>query len=383
MNPKAYSPKELFISCSQHLEPLLAEELAELGFTNLSERYRGVVVPDNSLEAIYRINYCSRLASRVLLPLIRFPCRDRESLYKGASQVDWLRYIKNGKTFAIDANVTHRDLTNSLFAAQVVKDAICDQFRDRLGIRPDVDVKNPDVQLNLFITPDTAGISFDTSGSPLFKRCYRQDALEAPLRESLAAALLRLAQYKGDEILYDPCCGSGTLLIEAALIASRTAPGYIRQKWGFHGLPHYDPDLWLKVKIDVDRARRPLPKGKINGTDISKNAVQVCKVNLRAAGFHQSIEVSQYDFRDFTPDFPINFLITNPPHGNRLDDAESLKPVYRALGDFMKQKMAKPGRGFVFTGDLELAKEVGLAPAKRHVIDNSGVDSRLLEFDVY
>ena len=375
--------KELFVTCSQDLEPLLVQELQEMGFPLAEKRFRGVVVPDSSLESIYKINYCSRLASRVLFPLTRFPCRHRADLYNGASNIDWTQLIKKGQTFAIDANVNHRDLTNSLFAAQVVKDAICDQFRDRFGIRPSVDVKNPDVQLNLFIAQETANISFDTSGSPLFKRGYRQETLEAPLRESLAAAILRLANYKGTEVLYDPCCGSGTILIEAALIATHTPPGYIRQRWGFMSLPHFDQALWLKVKVAEDSKRIALPKGKLFGTDLNKNAIHVTKVNLRASGFTTSVEASQYDFRDYVPPVACNLMVTNPPHGNRLDEAPFLKPLYRALGDFMKQKMAKPARAFVFVGDLELSKEVGLAPTKRHVLDNAGIDSRLLEFDIF
>lgn len=375
--------KELFVTCSQDLEPLLVQELNELGFSDVRQGFRGVIVGDSSLDSIYKINYCSRLASRVLLPLTRFTCRDRHALYHGAGQIDWLRYIKVGQTFAIDANVNHPDLNNSLFAAQVVKDAICDQFRDRTNTRPDVDVKNPDVQLNLFIAQNMASLSFDTSGSPLFKRGYRQETLEAPIRESLAAALLRLAKYKGTETLYDPCCGSGTLLIEAALIATQTPPGYIRQKWGFMGLPHYDLNQWLKIKIAADSKRCDMPKGKLFGTDINKNAVHVTKVNLRAAGFASAVEVAPCDFREYTPSVPIDILITNPPHGKRLDDVQYLTPLYRALGEFIKQKMGKTSRAFIFSGNAELSKEVGLTPTKRHVIDNAGVDSRLLEFEVY
>lgn len=374
---------EIFVTCSQGLEPLLIEELTELGFQGVTPRFRGVYVPDDSLEAICRINYCSRLASRVLLPIHHFRCHDKHGLYRGISDINWLKYIPKGKTFAIDANVEHRELRNSLFAAQVAKDAICDQFRTKTNSRPVVNTKDPDVQLNLFIYRDFGIINFDTSGDPLHKRGYRQESVEAPVRESIAAALLRLARYRGDEIFYDPCCGAGTVLLEAALIASKTPPGFLRQQWGFHFLPEFSQETWLKVKNDADQHRIPLEKGRFFGTDINKNAVHVTKVNLRAAGFHREIEIQQHDFRDYTPPIPPTFMMTNPPHGKRLDDTEQLRPLYRALGDFMKHKMAKPSRGFVFTGNLELAKEVGLAPKQRHVVDNAGIESRLLEFDVY
>lgn len=373
---------ELYVTCSQGLEPLLVQEITEMGFDKVTPGFRGVYVGNSSLESIYRINYNSRLASRVLLPLARFRCFNRDNLYKGAAEIDWLAHIPKGATFAIDANVEHRELRNSLFASQVVKDAICDQFRKHTGNRPSIDPRDPGVQLNLFIHRDMATICFDTSRVPLHKRGYRQDTVEAPLRESLAAAMLRLSGYQGNEIFCDPCCGSGTILIEAALLASRTAPGFLRQKWGFMQLPGFSQQEWLKVKAESDQNRITLPKGHFFGADINKNAIHTCKVNLRAAGFHQVIDVVQSDFREYTPPVPPDFLMTNPPHGNRLGEVEHLRSTYRALGDFMKRKMAKPGRGFIFTGSLDLAKEVGLAANRRHVLDNAGIDSRLLEFDI-
>lgn len=375
---------ELFVVCSQGMETLLAEELSELGFPNSSLGYRGVYVPDTSMEAIYRINYCSRIAGRVLLPLKRFRCKDRRDLYDGIASINWRPYISLGKTFAIDSNVSnHRELRNSHFVALVAKDAICDQFREKAGQRPNVDRENPDVQLNVFIQNDQATVSFDTSGTPLHRRGYRQADVEAPIRQSLAAALLRLADFKGDEIVCDPCCGSGTLLIEAALIATRTPPGYLRQKWGFTLFPEFSQVAWLKVKNEADAQKVPLQPNRFFGMDINKNAVHACKVNFRAAGFHQGINVIQGDFRSWSPQIKPNFLITNPPHGNRLDEEEFLRPIYRSLGEFMKEQMTKPARGFIFTGNMELAKEVGLSAKRRYEIDNAGIDSRLLEFDLY
>lgn len=374
---------DLFVSCSSGVEPLLVQELAELGFNNSTVGFRGVYVAWSSFEDIYRINYCSRLAGRVLMPLARFRCRDRHALCRGVDAINWIDYIPKGKTFAIDANVSHREFNNSHYAGLLVKDVICDQFREKTGSRPNVDVKTPDVQINLFMHNDLAIISYDTSRTPLYKRGYRQESVEAPIQESLAAALLRLAAYQGNEIVYDPCCGSGTLLIEAALMATHTPPGFLRTDWGFMLHPQFSNIEWLKVKNKADAQRTPLPKGLLFGTDVNKNAVHVSKVNIRAAGFHPSIEVVQADFRDYTPPTPPNMIITNPPHGRRLDDEEFLRPLYRSLGDFMKQKAAKPARGFIFTGSLELSKEIGLAAKRRHVLDNAGIESRLMEFDLY
>ena len=374
---------DLFVTCGQGLEPLLAQELGAMGYPQAVTGFRGVSIQNVELEAIYRINYLSRLAGRVFLPLARFRCRDSKSLYADACKIDWQAYIPQGKTIAIDANVNHPQLHNSLFAAQVIKDAICDQLRQRGGWRPNVDVQNPDVQINLFIYREWAVISFDTSGQSLHRRGYRQESVQAPMQETLAAALLKMANFQGSETVYDPCCGSGTLLIEAALVATHTPPGFLRNTWGFFHLPQHSQEMWLKVKAEADSHRIPLPKGRFFGTDINKQAVHASKVNLRAAGFTQSVEIIPCDFREFEPTIKPNFVIVNPPHGRRLDDEDHLRPLYRALADWLKRKTAKPARGFVFTTSPELAKEVGLATTRRHVLESSGVEARLLEFDLY
>ncbi|WP_195155545.1 THUMP domain-containing class I SAM-dependent RNA methyltransferase [Candidatus Protochlamydia phocaeensis] len=373
----------LFVSCATALEPLLMDELKELGFNHLHVGYRGVFVEEWDWSAIYKINYASRLASRVLLPIARFKCFDRRSLYRHIFEINWPAYLKDGQTFAIDANVHHRELRNSLFAAQVAKDAICDVMRQKVGRRPSVDLQNPDIQLNLYIQQQLAILSFDTSGTPLHKRGYRQETVEAPVQETLAAAMLRLADYQPDQVFLDPCCGSGTLLIEAALMATQTPPGYLRQQWGFMNHPDYRSDEWLKVRNKIDEKRTALLPNHLFGIDISKNAVRAAKINLKAAGFSQDVDIAQADFRDYTPSIPPTFILTNPPHGRRLEDENQLRPFYRSLGDFLKQKTAKPAKGFIFTGNLELAKEVGLAAKRRYVLNNGGIDSRLLEYDLY
>lgn len=373
----------LFVTCAPELESLLMEELHALGVTSAYSGYRGVYVETWDWSTIYRINYASRLASRVLLPLSRFRCFDKNTLYRHAMEIDWSRYLKEGWTFAIDANVNHRQLRNSLFAAQVVKDAICDQMRQRTGRRPSVQLQSPDVQINLFIQQQMGVISFDTSGEPLHKRGYRQETTEAPVQETLAAAMLCLARYTKDQIFLDPCCGSGTLLIEAALMATNTPPGYLRHVWGFMHHPQYDSTTWLKVRNQIDENRIPLMPNHLYGFDISKNAVRATKINLKAAGFSKDIQVSEMDFREWLPTFSPNFILTNPPHGRRLEEVDQLRSLYRALGSFMKEKCAKPAKGFIFTGSAELSKEVGLAAKRRYVLSNGGIESRLLEYDLY
>lgn len=376
-------PCTVFVTCATGLEALLEEELKEIGFGEIKEGFRGVYVYNVKLLDIYRLNYLSRIAGRVLLPLAEFNCYDQKALYQGVSRVDWTRYLKPGRTFAIDANVSHRTLKNSHYAALLAKDAICDQLRERTGHRPNIEVKDPDVQLNLFIHEKHAAISLDTSGAPLYKRGYRIQSVEAPMQESLAAALLRLARYSPEELTIDPCCGSGTLIIEAALMATKTAPGFLRQRWGFMNMPEFSSLDWLKVKNEADDRRVPMPKGRLLGLDINQASLHASKVNARAAGVHAGIEWVQSDFREYEPTVPPSLLITNPPHGNRLDETDRLRPLYRSLGDFMKRKLALPSRGFVFTANLELAKEVGLAPKKRHVLSQSGEECRFLEFDLF
>lgn len=373
---------ELVITCGSGLEPLLAEELIELGFANPKAGFRAVTVEGN-LEAIYQINYNSRIATRVLMPLKHFRCRDAKSLYNALRDEDWTKYIPHGKSFAIDANVNHPELRNSLYAAQVVKDAICDKFREETGDRPRVNPKRPDVQLNLFIHGQAGVVSFDTSGASLTKRGYRIEAVEAPIHETLAAGLLRLAQYRKEEILCDPCCGSGTFLIEAALQAAQIPPGFLRTQWGFTTLPQHDQGLWLKVKNRSDAKKITLPPGHFFGCDINRNAVRITKVNLKAAGLQGIIDVAVSDFKAYKPPVSPTFFVTNPPHGRRLDNEEDLIPLYRSLGDFFKQNGARPSKAFLFTGSMSLSKEVGLAAAKRHVFDNSGIESRFLEFDIF
>lgn len=373
----------LFVSCAPYIENLLLEELRELGYSNVRMGFRGVYVTVSGIEAIYKINYCSRLAQRVLLPLKQFFCKGRDALYKETSSIDWSNYFQKAKNFAIDAHVDPSIFRSSLFAAQVVKDAICDQLREKTGKRPDVKSYEPDLQLNLFMDGPKTVLSIDTSGIPLHKRGYRQETAEAPLQETLAAALLRIAKYSGKEVLYDPCCGSGTLLIEAAMIASKTPPQFFRHKFGFMQLPEFDEIAWLKVKNLADSQKKSLIQNHIVGTDINKNAVRICISNLRATGFFKEIKVLQGDFREVSLPFNPNFVIANPPYGNRLSEEPSLKGLYRSLGDMMKQKTEKPAKGFILTGNLELSKEVGLAPKQRHVLENGGIEARFLEFDLY
>lgn len=366
----------LFVTCPPGMEPLLLQELPSLGYDDVRSGYRGVHVGVSSLREIYRLNYCSRCASRVLLPLKVFPCWDRDSLYKAAEGIAWEEYIPEGSTMAVDANVHHRAFRNSLFAAQVVKDAVCDRLRACRGTRPSVQVWEPDVQLNLFLEGDKGILSFDTSGSPLHRRGYRQQSVEAPLQENVAAGLLMKAGYQASDVLVDPCCGSGTFLVEAALISTQTPPGYLRKRWGFFTLPGFRRDEWAEVKKQEEARRLPLLPGKLMGVDSDARAVTAAKVNARAAGF-QDILFVQSDFRAVSLPFTPTLVVANPPHGLRLQRGESLTSLYKALGDFIRQHGK---HGFVLIGGAGAARDVGLVCQGTFPLSSGGQKTVWTEF---
>lgn len=376
------SVKNLFISCLPGLEDVVGSEVTSLGYTYQKGR-AGVFVPYENMQQVYRLNLFLRTASRVLLPLATFRCRDKHDLYKGALSINWLPFFAKMPTFAIDSFVLHKTLTNSLFAAQTVKDALCDQLRAKTGGRPSVDTMTPDVGFHLYIVDNEATISFDTSNPPLHQRGYRVEGGEAPLRENLAAALLMLAGYTAQDTIIDPCCGSGTFLIEAAMIASNTPAGIHRKSYGFFRHPEFSLEAWEALKQESLKHIVRLEQGKFFGIEESVKAFQILKRAIHQAKFDRWIAVSNGDFRTMALPFEPTFIIANPPYGVRLSDVEELAGLYQDLGDFFKQKAKKPAKGAIFTGSLELAKCVGLKTSKRIVLSNGGIECRLLTYDLY
>lgn len=374
--------KDLFISCLPGLEEVLGKEVAALGYGSIKGR-AGVFVPYQGMSQIYRLNLHLRTASRVLMPLAHFRCRDKADLYKGSLAVNWQPFFKGMPTFAIDSFVLHKSLTNSLYAAQLVKDGICDQLKDKMGSRPSVDTSNPELGLHLYIVDDMATISFDTSNPPLHQRGYRVEGGVAPLRENLAASLLMLAGYTAEDTIVDPCCGSGTFLIEAAMIASKTAPGINRSSFGFYRHPDFVQDEWEAHRQAALKETVRLEPGRFFGIEESVKAYSILKRAIHQSKFDRWIAVSNGDFRTMELPFKPTFVIANPPYGVRLSEVEELADLYADLGDFLKQKTQKPAKGAIFTGSLDLAKCIGLKAAKRHVLSNGGIDCRLLTYDLY
>lgn len=347
---------ELFITCPENLELLLIEELRSLGLKDLRKGFRGVFTPV-SMHAVYTANYCSRIATRVLCPLMSFSCRNRNDIYKAAREIPWAKFFKSNETFAIDANVTHPNLSNSLFAAQVMKDGICDQLREKTGNRPSVNVKTPDIQLNLFIHYNKGVISLDTSGAPLFKRGWRTASTSTSNQENLAAALLFQAGFNADTVLCDPFCGSGTFLIEAAMIASRTPAGYYRSQWGFFHLPQFNQSEWESFKQTKDALRIPLEKGRLFGADKDLKTLQACKDHARKIGCSDSIALQHADIIRYTPAASPTLILTDPPYGKRLETSHT---IFRELGEFIKRVRTPSTETFVLAPDGRYLDATGL-----------------------
>jgi len=366
--------EELFISCAEHLESLLCEELSELRIPAVRKSFRGVFA-EKSIESVYTINYLSRLATRVLWPLHSFFCPDRQTLYREAKKIPWLQFIDPEKTFAIDANVSHPTLRHSLFAAQCVKDALCDVVREKTQSRPSVDVKEPDVQFHLFIHNKRAVISLDTSGAPLYKRGWKAQSTLATIPETIAAALLKLSGYKPADQLCDPFCGSGTILIEAAFIATQTPAGFLRRKWGFFHLPQHDPQKWERFKHAFDAKRIPLEPAKICGADKDLTAINLCRAHLAKLGLEKDIPLSHKEVYAYVPPLAPTLIVTDPPLGKRL-----LSPpkIYEDFAHFLKRQ-GNALKTFVLAPDEERLSAASLSVVSRFPLNYGGLEMFLYE----
>ena len=371
---------KFFAQVTGMMEELCEQELLGLGATNTKITYRGVYF-EADRAALYKINYTSRLLSRVLAPLITFPCHNTGILTKTAEKIQWEKIFPIDKTFAITASVAKSKINNSLYAAQCLKDGIADYFRNTFGKRPNVEVKNPDVRFNLHIEKDVAVISLDTSGESLHKRGYRLLAGEAPMQETLAAAIIRLSKWDGENPLWDCMCGSGTILCEALMHYCRIPAQKLRKNFGFFYMPDFDADLWENVKEECDKNIRPLPKGIIRGSDKSQRVLKVAEENLSRLPFSNAVELSCHPFQH-VKQFEDGTLITNPPYGIRLSNPTDVQVLYKELGDFLKAK-CKGTSAFIYTGEPSLRKHIGLRTTRRIPLVNGKLEGVLLQIDSY
>lgn len=369
-----------FAQVTGMMETLCEKELIELGAKNTKVTYRGVTF-EADLPTIYRINYTSRLISRVLAPLATFPCHTTDALIKMAQKIPWQKIFSVDKTFAISASVSKSQITNSLYASLCLKDGIADYFRDKYGKRPNVEKDTPDVRFNLHIEKDTAVVSLDTSGESLHKRGYRLLAGEAPMQETLAAALINLSNWNGESQLLDCMCGSGTILCEALMHYCKIPAQTLRKKFGFVNMPGYDKKDWESIKAEYDKQIRPLPKDLILGSDRNSEAIKVARQNLSRLPYSDSVELTCRPFQQIK-EFGNGVLITNPPYGMRLGKLEEVQTLYKELGDFLKTN-CKGTTAFIYTGEPSLRKSIGLRTSRRIPLTNGKLDGVLLQIDSY
>jgi 23S rRNA (guanine2445-N2)-methyltransferase / 23S rRNA (guanine2069-N7)-methyltransferase len=376
-----------FATSARGIEDVLAAELEGLGARGL-ERARAGVGFEGPLELALRACLWSRVASRVLFPLARFPAPGPEELYRGIQTIDWSQHLSVQGTLAVDFSSSESALSHTQFGAQKVKDAIVDQFRAVAGERPSVDLARPDLRVNVFVRRDEASLAIDLSGESLHRRGWRAQAGEAPLKENLAAAILLLAGWpevaRRGGGLVDPMCGSGTLCIEAALMALDVAPGLARPRFGFEGWRAHVPEVWQRLVAEArqrdGRGREALPP--IAGSDLDPRAIRAALENRERAGLREAVHFEKRELGEARPagDEPGLFVV-NPPYGERLGEIEELKILYRRIGDLLKQRFAG-WDGYVFTANLELAKRLGLRVARRHVLFNGALEARLLHLPV-
>jgi len=370
-----------FVQCARGLEDLLADEVCELGASASRARVRGVEFRADP-RALYAVVLGSRLAGRVLAPLLTFDCHSDRYLYSTARKVDWDAFLSPQRTFAIVANVARSKIDHSQFAAQRLKDAIVDHFRESCGERPSVDRHEPDVWLNLHINQDRAVISLDVSGGALHRRGYRLESVDAPLQETLAAAVLRLSGWRGEGPLVDFMCGSGTFLAEAWLMLSHIPPGWrMADKAPLSCMPDFDAALWRQVVTKAQDAHREADPRLLIGSDLDQIAVKASRTNLASLPDGDLIRITTRDFREV--DVPEGAtIVVNPPYGVRLRAREEIGALYKDLGDHLKRN-CRGAKAWVLCGDVELVKRVGLRPKRRIPFWNGGLECRLIELDLY
>ena len=372
--------ERFFAPCPRGLESPLAVELAAQGGQYVAPAEGGVAF-SGPHELAYHANLESRLASRILWQVAHGRYRNEDDLYKLVHGIEWTKHFRVERTLRVDVAATGSPLASLEFATLKVKDAVCDRFRDDTGKRPSVNKQRPDIRVHAYLAEREATIYLDTSGEALFKRGWRHDADAAPLRENLAAGLIALSGWTPGTPLLDPMCGSGTIAIEAASIAADRAPGLART-FGFQKLAWFDGPAWQRIRQHAhDRVRKAPRARSIFASDIDAHALVQCRSNAATAGVAEWIEIAPADLLARTAPAPTGMLIANPPYGVRLGEEAKLAAFYPKLGDALKQRFAG-WTACLLTGDLRLAKLIGLKPSKRTPLYNGNIECRLFRFEI-
>lgn len=369
---------ELIAKTFMGLEPVLAQELTELGANNV-QIGRRVVSFTGDQEMMYRANFQLHTAIRILKPIKHFTARSADDVYEATKTVDWSQYILPGKTFSVDSVVYSEEFRNSRFVTYKVKDAIVDQFRERSGNRPNISVSNPDVRLHIHISDDDATLSLDSSGESLHRRGYRQESVEAPLNEVLAAGMILMTGWRGETDFIDPMCGSGTLLIEADLIARNMSPGIFRKEFAFEKWPDFDKELLDSIYNDDSRERDFTHH--IYGYDVDMKAVNTALLNVRAAGLTKDISVAQQDFKDFKKPAQEAIMVMNPPYGERIS-TPNLLGTYKMIGERLKREFAG-NTAWILSYREECFEQIGLKPSLKIPLYNGSLECEFRKYMMF
>lgn len=372
----------IIITCSNRLSPFLQMEIANLGYVPTRTFKTGVELK-GAMEDCIRLNLNLRCASQVLFSLGEFSAYNANELYTELSAFSWEDIIPVDGYFSISSNVSNETINNSLFANVKVKDAIVDRFREKQGKRPDSGPSLDKVVVHLYWKVSQAEIFLDTSGETLSKHGYRKIPGKAPMLESLAAATIFATKWDRVSPFVNPMCGSSTLAIEAALLATNRVPGLFRTNYSFMHVVGYSNDLYIKERKRIDDNIINVPDLKIIATDISTDAINISKINAAAAGVENLIQFEVGDFEQTKiPEGENGVVMFNPEYGDRLGEETELQATYKRIGDFMK-KQCKGYTGYIFTGNLELGKKIGLKPSRRIEFYTSKIDCRLFEYELY
>jgi putative N6-adenine-specific DNA methylase len=370
-----------FATVARGLEEIAAKELERLGASAVKVDFTGVHFQGDK-ELLYRVNLWSRIIFRVLQTIDKIPSADAEQLYQGIHDIDWNEYVKPEQTLAVNCTGGNRNLNHSHFTALQVKNAIVDrQFKD-LGNRSDIDPENPDILVNVHIRDDNCTVSLDSSGESLHRRGYRPAMGLAPLKETLAAAILELTDWQSDLAFLDPLCGSGTLPIEAGMKALKIAPRLYRQRFGFQNWQNYDLSLWNSIVKTSKEGELSSLSQPIVGSDRDPEIIAQARENAAFCDLDREIKFQQLEVTDIQPPAAKGVIICNPPYGKRIGDVEELTGFYRLLGDIFKQRFTG-WTAYILTGNKELSKQVGLKAARRFPLYNGSIPCTLLKYELY
>lgn len=369
---------EIIAKTFMGLEPVLAKELTQLGADDVQIGRRMVSFKGDK-ELLYRANFQLHTAIRILKPIKHFKALSADDVYEGVKDIDWTTYIGLDKTFAVDAVVFSEEFRHSKFVAYKVKDAIVDQFRDKTGQRPNISVANPDIRLNIHIAEDKCTLSLDSSGESLHRRGYRQESVEAPLNEVLAAGMILMTGWQGDTDFIDPMCGSGTLLIEAALIAHNMAPGIFRKEFAFEKWADFDAELFDKIYNDDSREREF--HHHIYGYDVDIKAVNTARLNVKAAGLTSDITIEEGDFKNFTQPKEKSIMVTNPPYGERISTPDLLG-TYKMIGERLKHQFTG-NEAWILSYREECFAQIGLKPSIKIPLFNGSLECEFRKYQMF